>query len=817
MHEKFAVRRRSSGHEESLDSTAAAASAAGLDTDTFFIDGTRIQGVVPLHTPASAAGAASSSVLLAGHFTESTLSSGKLRVEVVLKLARDDDPSSLELLRSEAQVLESLKGGTGSGCIDLYHAHLDATTSPNGRPYLVLERFGESITALLHPGCQLIPIAINRTVLAVAALHSHGIMHGDIKPGNILFVERHGMLDVKLCDLECARRVGEPFPHDGQSLRYTELYASPEVLRGKAGELKASLEMDLFSLGLVLWQLANKQSELPAFLQNSSERDELYAATQEQLDAKLRTVSREGGAYYLLGTAFELCRLAPAERPSAVTLAGKLTMSVTSLHQQAQLGHRLDNIGQSVDSLSGKMDQLLIKVHEGFNGLHTQLNTLHGSLCNVMLHAGDEVTAMLANWTDIFDKATRSSQLASDPTAAASILQSVSDDLQKSLAGAATDAVNEQLGAALEPVLAQLQAVSLQVTASAEAHSSSSDTTKLLAYVQEQMGKLHSEIADVKQDLTSMLQLVQELGVNISSIMKSNSALAKSVATLAESTAQANEEQAVKVRALIASMESLKVYPEMLESVQGKLTLLLRDTHSIPTLVVVLPKVHHSFVSKLNPMRILKKEAVMFFVCSETLQVVPCGKDGNGIPLSDYKDAVKKAAPVLTVGLICLKLGLLAGGVPLPLPIGGISKLLSGDGELCQQYLDSAVGLLGNTIDAAGDDDTVLSSELVVDGLQQKLDRAKAGDEAALKALHGTLGAEGTRKAYEALKQLFEAKGINVARDSGLRQVICEDKVAWVQDKDEVEQTWRAKVLMQKEQEQERKEKEAAEAAQGQA
>ena len=504
------MRRRSSGHEESLDSTAAAASAAGLDTDTFFIDGTRIQGVVPLHTPASAAGAASSSVLLAGHFTESTLSSGKLRVEVVLKLARDDDPSSLELLRSEAQVLESLKGGTGSGCIDLYHAHLDATTSPNGRPYLVLERFGESITALLHPGCQLIPIAINRTVLAVAALHSHGIMHGDIKPGNILYVERHGMLDVKLCDLECARRVGEPFPHDGQSLRYTELYASPEVLRGKAGELKASLEMDLFSLGLVLWQLANKQSELPAFLQNSSERDELYAATQEQLDAKLRTVSREGGSYYLLETAFELCRLAPAERPSAVTLAGKLTMSVTSLHQQAQLGHRLDNMGQSVDSLSGKIDQLLNAVEDGFNSLHTQLESMHCGLRSVMLHARDEVTAMLDSWTDTFDQATRSPQLTSDPTAAAALLQSVAADLQKSLAGAATDAVKEQLGAALEPVLAQLQAVSLQVTSSAEAHCSSSDITGLLAYVREQMGKLHSEIADVKHELTVMHEKMEQ-------------------------------------------------------------------------------------------------------------------------------------------------------------------------------------------------------------------------------------------------------------------------------------------------------------------
>ena len=53
------------------------------------------------------------------------------------------------------------------------------------------------------------------------------------------------------------------------------------------------------------------------------------------------------------------------------------------------------------------------------------------------------------------------------------------------------------------------------------------------------------------------------------------------------------------------------------------------------------------------------------------------------------------------------------------------------------------------------------SSELFVNVLQQKLDRAKAGDKAALEALHGIiLGTEGTRKAYETLEQLFRARRI---------------------------------------------------------
>ena len=332
--------------------------------------GTPIQGVVPLHSPASPAGAASSSVLLAGHFTESTLSSGKLRVEVVLKLARDDDPSSLELLRSEAQVLESLKGGTGSGCIDLYHAHLDATTSPNGRPYLVLERFGESITALLHPDCHIIHTAVKQILLAITALHSHSTMHGDIKPDNILFtIEKYGNVNVKLCDLECARRVGESFTHNGDGLRYTELYASPEVLQGKAGELKASLEMDIFSLGLVLWQLTNKKSELPVFMVDRREKSRLLAPSAS--DAVMDALRAASGDHFLADDVLDLCHVDPAKRPSVTAFASKINLSITALNKQAQLGHRLDSTGQSVDSLSGKMDQLLIKVHEGFNGLHT--------------------------------------------------------------------------------------------------------------------------------------------------------------------------------------------------------------------------------------------------------------------------------------------------------------------------------------------------------------------------------------------------------------------------------------------------------------
>ena len=84
-----------------------------------------------------------------------------------------------------------------------------------------------------------------------------GIMHGDLKPQNVLVLERGGC-KIKLCDFDSARdvRAGEPFPNNGVSLKFSREYVSPEVFRGRnvsAGSqlLRASLEIDLFALGLI--------------------------------------------------------------------------------------------------------------------------------------------------------------------------------------------------------------------------------------------------------------------------------------------------------------------------------------------------------------------------------------------------------------------------------------------------------------------------------------------------------------------------------------------------------------------------------------
>jgi serine/threonine protein kinase len=79
-------------------------------------------------------------------------------------------------------------------------------------------------------------------------------MHGDIKPSNIL-VQFSSNVEVKLCDLDSARYVNgknNTFPHSNGKLKYTLGWEAPEVYLGQAGVLKASLAIDLFSLGLLV-------------------------------------------------------------------------------------------------------------------------------------------------------------------------------------------------------------------------------------------------------------------------------------------------------------------------------------------------------------------------------------------------------------------------------------------------------------------------------------------------------------------------------------------------------------------------------------
>ncbi|GAA4681083.1 serine/threonine-protein kinase [Phytohabitans rumicis] len=81
---------------------------------------------------------------------------------------------------------------------------------------------------------------------ALAYLHEHGIVHGDVKPGNLV-IPADGR-PVKLVDFGVAWRLADPPP---SSIHATPEYAAPEVVAGAAPSPTA----DVYALGIVLFEL----------------------------------------------------------------------------------------------------------------------------------------------------------------------------------------------------------------------------------------------------------------------------------------------------------------------------------------------------------------------------------------------------------------------------------------------------------------------------------------------------------------------------------------------------------------------------------
>lgn len=93
-------------------------------------------------------------------------------------------------------------------------------------------------------------------------LHSHGIMHGDLKPANIMVISKSiAVFDLKLADFDCARHCHQgEFPAmacSSKGLCLSPQYAAPEVILGNKG-MRASLSVDMFSLGLILAELFSR-------------------------------------------------------------------------------------------------------------------------------------------------------------------------------------------------------------------------------------------------------------------------------------------------------------------------------------------------------------------------------------------------------------------------------------------------------------------------------------------------------------------------------------------------------------------------------
>lgn len=160
---------------------------------------------------------------------------------------------SPELARGEARqrfVQEARVVGQLShpAIITLHDMGIDEPTST---PYLVLEYVeGQALDRVLEKGTVPYPRAcawIGDVAVALHIAHRKGVIHGDVKPANILITDEGR---VKLMDFGMAR-LSRADAGSGQLLG-TPAYWCPEQILGKPQDGRS----DLFSLGVVLYEMA---------------------------------------------------------------------------------------------------------------------------------------------------------------------------------------------------------------------------------------------------------------------------------------------------------------------------------------------------------------------------------------------------------------------------------------------------------------------------------------------------------------------------------------------------------------------------------
>ncbi len=166
---------------------------------------------------------------------------------------------------------------------------LDAGTTETGRPYFVMElikgtpltRYCDEHHLTLDDRLELFVVVCN----AVHHAHQKGIIHRDIKPTNVLVAEYDDHPVPKIIDFGVAKAVDHRLTEKTMFTEYGQLvgtveYMSPE--QAKLNQLDIDTRSDIYSLGVLLYELLTSETPFDRKRLASAAHDELLRIIREE-------------------------------------------------------------------------------------------------------------------------------------------------------------------------------------------------------------------------------------------------------------------------------------------------------------------------------------------------------------------------------------------------------------------------------------------------------------------------------------------------------------------------------------------------------
>ncbi len=190
------------------------------------------------------------------------------------------DPRQLARYWQEAQLLASLQH---ANILTIYDV-----VRPRG--WLILELMRGSLKSAAEGepmDLDQLRLVLMNCLTGLDFLHGNGVIHGDVKPSNILVAPPNR---IKLGDFGLARRASN---EEGSLLKGTTKYMAPELLSAQFGAVGAA--SDLYSLGFTAYELmvgSHFESLLPTLATFGRNRQLAWMMWHSTADVKLPDIAR---------------------------------------------------------------------------------------------------------------------------------------------------------------------------------------------------------------------------------------------------------------------------------------------------------------------------------------------------------------------------------------------------------------------------------------------------------------------------------------------------------------------------------------------